>query len=303
MPLTVCIPVYNPGHFLTSAVESVLAQESVDLELIVIDDASEHPISDQLAGIHDSRLQVERNPHNLGMVKNWNRCLDLARGDPILLFHQDDRMRQGFLAHAMEALNRHPEAGFAFSNASIIDADGNTLGTHWSPNALPDHDTAMRGCDLIRLLLEHGNLVPCQTVIVRAAVYAQAGHFNRELGYTPDLEMWFRLARRTGVVYLSQPWVEIRRHPGQESTRFISTAREVDEVRRAFQSYFSSASGLGDSDGISISEARTLARHHLRRWIIGNIRQSLRQRRWQQAVDFGMCFARFQVETLRGLPC
>lgn len=301
MPLTVCIPAFNPGHFLTAAVESVLAQEGVEFELIVVDDASRSPISEQLKGVCDPRLRVERNPRNLGMVGNWNRCRDIARGDPVLLFHQDDRMRPGFLAHAVTALERCPEAGFVFCNVITIDRHGHPIGGHWSPNALPTNDTFICGSDLIRLLLSHGNLIPCQTVVVRAEVYAQAGHFDPELGYAPDLDMWLRLARQTGAYYLAQPWVEIRRHAGQESTRFIATAREVHEVRRAFLSHFSRTSSCGDS--VSDVEARMLVRNHLNRWILGSFRRALQCHRWRDAVAFGTCFARFRIATLTGSPC
>lgn len=284
--------------------QSVLGQSAVDLNLFIVDDcSSDTSISTVEQVVSDQRLWILKNDCRLGLVGNWNRCLDLSRSDPILLFHQDDRMRAGFLEHAVAALDRYPDAGFVFSNVETIDADGSALGGHWSPGVLPAEDGYIPGQDLIRLLLANGNIVPCQTVLARAAMYAQAGPFKSSFGYVPDLEMWLRFAQLSGAVYLAHPWVEIRRHPGQESARFIATAREVHEVRRAFQLYFSSAPGHGDSDGISMSEARTLARHHLHHWIIGNFRQSLRQRRWRHAVDFGMCFARFQLETFHGSPC
>ncbi len=298
-----CIPAYNSGPFILEAVQSVLSQSVADLELIVIDDASDRPTEAELDSVSDPRLRVVRNARNLGLVGNWNRCLETAQGDPIVIFHQDDRMRRGFLASGLAALDQHPEAGFVFGNIETIDADGALLGGHWSPEVLPTGDAFIAGEDLTRLLLAHGNVIPCQTVIARSETYAKAGRFDSSLEYAPDLEMWFRFARHSGAVYLARPLVEVRRHDGQESNRFIATAREVDEVRRAFLSYFTTSHGDHDTAPVPMREARRLARRHLRRWAFRNVRESIRRRRLTHAVAFTVSLARMSIATTFGSPC
>lgn len=300
MPLTVCIPVYNPGPYLLEAVQSVLDQRGVDLDLLVIDDASDAPIAPQLAAITDPRMRIERNPHNLGLVGNWNRCLALAMGDPVLLFHQDDRLRPNFLARAIALLERFPGAGFVFSNIESIDAQGQVFGGHWSPQKLPVSDGFIGGEDLIRTILAHGNIIPCQTVVVRAAAYAEAGHFNPSLHYTPDLEMWLRLASRWGAAYLADSLVEVRRHGDQVSNRFLGTDRELGEVRRAFLSFFAQ----DRVTGFSVTSAdKRLARDHLRHWSATSFRSALRSGDITRALHLCGGIIRMRTATLFGSPC
>lgn len=282
----------------------MLAQTGVDLELLVVDDASQPPIATQLADLHTSRVKQERNAQNLGLVGNWNRCLELATGDPVLLFHQDDRMRPGFLAKSVAMLERYPEAGFVFSNVVTIDASGRESGGHWSPQALPSADAYVPGGEVIRRLLAYGNFIPCQTVVVRAAAYSQAGWFDPRLGYTPDLDMWLRLASRWGAAYLADQLVEIRRHHGQESHRYMGTTREIDEVRRAFQSILMrlAAHDYTTEPPLPV-ESRRLARKHLQTAAMMGMKQSLRNHCWKQALGFAVLLARLRAAGWLGHPC
>lgn len=299
-PISVLIPTYRPGPYLREAAASVLAQEDVDLELIVVDDASPDPAAAVLAGLEDPRLRLVRNPVNLGLVGNWNRCLELATGDPILIFHHDDRLRPGYLARACAVLREQPEVGFVFSNVTVIDEHGIEQGGHWTPEALPNSDSFLTGSDLVGKLLASGNFIPCQTVVARRAAYLEAGPFNPELGYTPDLEMWLRLAMRWNAAYLADCWVELRRHQGQESQRFLGSAREIIEVRGAFHSYFRAA----EVADVPVSSTHLhLARRHLQRWARASLHDALRRRQWHRATQLMNAVAKVHILPVFGSPC
>lgn len=304
--LTVLIPTYRPGPYLREAVDSVLAQEGVDLELVVVDDASPEPAAGALAGLDDPRLHLVRNPVNLGLVGNWNRCLELATGDPVLIFHQDDRLLPGYLAKAAALLAADPTIAFVFSNLRRIDADGRPAGGHWSPGVLPPAPGTLAGAELIRLLLGHGNLVPCPSVVVRRSAYLAAGPFNPSLGYTPDLEMWLRLACLGRVAYLAEPGLEQRFHPGQESRRFMGSPAELEELRCAYRSFFALAeaavSPSRDAYRPSAADHRLL-QGHLRRWTWWRLRRSLRSGRILDALAFARGLLQLRLAAWRGEPC
>ncbi len=305
-PLSVLIPAYRPGPYLREAVASVLAQEGVDLHLLVVDDASPEPVAAGLAGIDDSRLRIVRNPVNLGLVGNWNRCLDLAEGDPILIFHQDDRLLPGYLARAVALLAADSSLAFVFSNLRRIDAAGQPAGGHWQPEALPAASVTLSSADLIRLLLAHGNLIPCPSVVVRRSAYAAAGRFNPDLAYTPDLEMWLRLARAGRVAYLAEPGLEQRVHPGQESSRFMGRPRELDELRRAYRSFFALAQAdPAPAAGAYLPAAddRRLVQAQLRRWASWRLRRSLRSGHLSDAAAFAQGLVQLRLAAARGEPC
>jgi len=304
--LTVLIPAYRPGAYLREAVDSVLAQEGVDLELLVVDDASPESVAASLAGMDDARLRIYRNPVNLGLVGNWNRCLTLAEGDPVLIFHQDDRLMPGYLARATALMVADPSLAFVFSNVLRIDAAGQPSGGHWAPEALPATSRSVPGAEMIRLLLARGNFITCPSVVVRRSAYAAAGPFNSELGYTPDLEMWLRLGLLGRVAYVAEPGYEQRIHPDQESRHFRGGPAELAELRHAYRSFFAlaeaAASPSRDSYRPSAADRRLL-QGQLKRWTSWRLRRSLRSGRMLDALAFARGLVQLRLAAWRGEPC
>jgi glycosyltransferase involved in cell wall biosynthesis len=90
--VSVCIPTYNGAKYLKECLDSVLAQTFTDFEVLIVDDKS----SDETLSIaqeyatYDPRFRVIQNECNLGLVGNWNRCVELAQGEWIKFIFQDD---------------------------------------------------------------------------------------------------------------------------------------------------------------------------------------------------------------------
>src|SRR5580658_942536 len=111
--VSVLMPTYNYAGFLPEAVESVLAQDFRDFELLIVDDCS----SDNTAEVvrpfcsRDARVHFAINSTNLGMADNWNHCLDQARGEYIKFLFGDDKLfhRQA-LGKMLALMGRHPSA-------------------------------------------------------------------------------------------------------------------------------------------------------------------------------------------------
>src|SRR5262249_24131117 len=90
--VTVCIPTYNGASYIGQSIESVLRQTYGNLEILVGDDANRcetAAIVRQYAR-KDSRIRIVINEVNLGLVSNWNRCVELATSDWIKFVLQDD---------------------------------------------------------------------------------------------------------------------------------------------------------------------------------------------------------------------
>ena len=92
--VSVLIPVYNGGRHLAECLDSILAQNFQDLEILIADDGS----SDNSAEIiktfaaRDVRIRWWKNPRNLGLAGNSNACLHEARGEYVKFVHQDDKL-------------------------------------------------------------------------------------------------------------------------------------------------------------------------------------------------------------------
>src|SRR3982751_3050681 len=89
--VTVCVPMYNGERYLAECIESILAQTYTDFQLLLVDDCSTdatRSIAESYAAA-DSRVRLIVNHTNLGLVGNWNRCIELATGEWIKFVFQD----------------------------------------------------------------------------------------------------------------------------------------------------------------------------------------------------------------------
>ncbi len=120
MPLvSVIIATLNDRAHLPRAVESVLSQTFFDIEIIVIDGASNDGTVDYLHSLHDERL-VWRSEPDGGIAQAWNKAVALARGDWLLFLGADDYVWDcDVIANAAPFL-RNSSAALAFGEVFIV---------------------------------------------------------------------------------------------------------------------------------------------------------------------------------------
>jgi len=114
--VSVCIPTYNCGNFLSHAIDSVLNQTFTDYELIICDNASIDDTEEIVKSYSDRRIRYFRNPTNLGMVGNWNRCIEKSTGKHVYILHADDLMLPENLDEKVRILDSNHSVGLVHSN-------------------------------------------------------------------------------------------------------------------------------------------------------------------------------------------
>jgi len=228
--LSVCIPAYNGALYLAEAMKSVLDQTFSDFELIVVDDASTDATVEIARSFHDPRIRRFCNRVNRGLVGNWNRCIELARGAYVCIFHQDDVMMPGNLAAKVSFLDSYPTAGFVHSNVLQVGPQGELLSEYWSPKLGPEDVGLQAGAVVLDKLLRGGNAVCAPSVVLRRACLDAVGPFDGRLPYTADWEMWMRTAVFVDVGYFIEPLVKYRRHESNETLKFLGPA----ELKHAY---------------------------------------------------------------------
>jgi glycosyltransferase involved in cell wall biosynthesis len=129
--ISVALCTYNGEQFLSRQLESIQQQIRTPDELLVCDDCS----SDRTIEIlHDFAaraafpVRITRNEHNLGFVANFERAIQLCQGDLIALCDQDDIWYPVRLERSLLDFTAHPEVGFVFSDADIIDQQDQSTG-------------------------------------------------------------------------------------------------------------------------------------------------------------------------------
>lgn len=213
--ISVLIPTCNYARFLPQAIESVLAQTTGDYELLISDDAS----SDDSAAVIEhyaalnSRIRYELHRTRLGMVQNWNHCLQRARGDYVKFLFGDDLLASDNALQQMSALlDDHPEATVAASPRLLIDANSRVTGV-WDDLSSGIHD----GAEVItRCLCKRSNLIGEPSTIMFRRSAAHRG-FDPAFRQIVDLEMWFHLLLQGGLVYANEPLCAFRRHESQQT--------------------------------------------------------------------------------------
>jgi glycosyltransferase involved in cell wall biosynthesis len=244
--VSVCIPSYNYARYLPDAVGSVLAQTFTDYELIIVDNRSTDNTEEVVAGFVRSGvpLRFHRNDRNLGQAGNFNRCIELARGQYVQLLCADDTLEPTCLAKLAAALDGHPSASLAGAARFIVDERLSQL----KILAYSDRFAEERGHDVILRCLLKGNLIGEPSSVMFRKDLAARG-FTERYRQIIDLEMWFHLLEQGDFVFLPEPLSKFRQHGGQQTWENLKDPTFFDDMWRIFNEYI-------DRDYIRMSPAR-----------------------------------------------
>jgi len=280
--LSICIPTYNGEQFIRETISSILSQTYRDFELVIVDDNSTDETVKIISEFDDPRIRLYRNQDQLGLVDNWNCCIGQSKGSLIQIFHQDDKMASQSAERVISQYHSNPDPGFLFSNLIEIDEHDQVNENTWNKDILPGKDTFFSGEVLFCSLISSGNWIPCSGVVVKADCYRRWGRFDQRLKYTPDLEMWLRLSLHTNSFFICEPLVYIRRHPDQETNRYLGKTQEVTEVWKAYQIVFTEQSQYITDIENKYFQALTF----LRKWSKMQVRWRLRKFKVFEALQF-----------------
>ncbi len=92
--ISICIPTYNGSRYIEKCIACCVDQTYRNIEIIINDDGSSDNTLELIEQFskQDTRIKLTQNNKNLGLVANWNRCLELASGQYIKWLFQDDLM-------------------------------------------------------------------------------------------------------------------------------------------------------------------------------------------------------------------
>ena len=227
--VSICVPAYNGARFLRDCLDSALAQTCADFELLVVDDAS----GDDTAALardyarRDRRVRIHENERSLGLVANWNRSVELARGTWIKLLFQDDRLEPQCLARMLEAAR--PGDLLVVTRRTIDFERGVTpaLRRAYDPylsrstlrgvfGGVPRIDAARFAANMVGRPRVNCIGEP-STLLVHRSAFERFGRFNPALVSLAGWELAARVAVHSGICYVDEALATIRVHPGSAS--------------------------------------------------------------------------------------
>ena len=120
------LPAYK-SDYLQDAIESILQQTLNDFELIIVDDASPYNLESIVKQYNDQRIVFHRNEVNIGgknLVMNWNKCIEYAKGEYVILASDDDIYSPFFLQQVDARIEEYPYVDIIRSRVNRIDSKG-----------------------------------------------------------------------------------------------------------------------------------------------------------------------------------
>lgn len=226
---SVMIPTFNCARLLVETLRGVLAQDPGPrwLQIEVVDDCSTRDDPAQVVReVGRGRVGFHRQPHNVGVARNFNACLRRATGHLVHVLHGDDRVLPGFYERVELAAHRHPEVGFLYARTFITDEAGGieALGPRVPALERPSRDAGP---------FLYGNVFFTPGVVVRRAFYEAQGGFLEHLVHTADWEMWVRAIAGAGGLVLNEPLACYRMFAANDTGRLARGAENLRDWLRA----------------------------------------------------------------------
>jgi glycosyltransferase involved in cell wall biosynthesis len=234
--VSICIPSYNYAAFLPQALDSALGQSARDLEVLVVDNGSDDGTMEILEGYarRDPRVVVRRNEANVGMMGNFNRCIELARGRYVKFLCADDTLEPRCVERLLSAMETTPGVRLAACARRYFGGSRDRVLGYASD------DRVAPGSEVIRDCFYRGNLLGEPTAVMFRRADAGTG-FDPRYHQAFDMELWLRLLDHGALAYLAEPLCGIREHGATGTFANLRTARvSSDKVRL----YAERASGL-----------------------------------------------------------
>jgi glycosyltransferase involved in cell wall biosynthesis len=238
LPLvSVCIPTFNAARWILNCVESARAQSYPRLEVLIIDDESTDETVELIRSIDDERIRLVVNEQNIGLARNWNKCVEMSRGDFIKFLFHDDILYPDCVEKMMRLLLSNKNVGLVFSPRDIIvEGDPESKLTKiWLQNCTTLHtrfqklEPVNHGRGLFVQYLQRGfrgNWIgEPSSVLIRKECFTRLGLFNPNLYQVCDVEMWLRIMFSYDIGFLPEKVTAFRFHSDSTSFRNITSRR------------------------------------------------------------------------------
>ncbi|MCZ2858504.1 glycosyltransferase family 2 protein [Blastococcus sp. VKM Ac-2987] len=189
--ISICIPAYNSARTVAETLESVLAQD-LDLEVVVLDNASEDGTGDIVRSFSDPRITVHRNESVLPIGDNWNRLVGLSTGSLVKIVCADDLIAAGSVAAQADILG-DPSVAIVSGKFDVVDEQGAVKETDLG---LPGLCGRVEPRELMRTIVRRGpaGFGPTAAAMFRRADFDRVGGIRGDLVFPMDVDLFARVA-------------------------------------------------------------------------------------------------------------
>lgn len=194
---SVVIPLYNKAAYIQKTLDSVLAQEFTDFEVIVVDDGSTDNGGKIIKSVKDSRINYFYQ-ENQGVSKARNKAIELASGEYLALLDADDLWNTHHLKIIDQLIIEHPKQKVFATGIRIQDQ----YGTQEAKYDLIDPDKKV--IDFFKNSLA-APILSGSTTVLHASIPKEIGYFDETILSSEDTDYWIRIGLKYPVVFTLKP--------------------------------------------------------------------------------------------------
>lgn len=235
--VTVCVPVRNGSRTIRRTLDSILAQDYPNIEVIVSDNCSTDATAQIVQDYAERGVKYYLNPKlEASGESNWNNGLALAQGPLIALYHADDIYTPTMVRRQVAFLQAHPTASAVFTMMQYIDEQDRPtrMGRSRLPGELAGREL-FPWPDFFNAVLKYGTFTPVPTMMTRREVIDAVGGFNwQQCRSASDIDLYLRMARQWGAIGLIREPLHWYRVSAQQGTALLARNRvELADFFRA----------------------------------------------------------------------
>lgn len=200
LPLvSIVTPSFNHMKYIEATMQSVLTQDYLNIEYIVVDGGSSDGTVDVVKK-YENKITWWVSEKDKGQTDAINKGFARATGDILAWINSDDTYEPGAISAAVNYLQEQPEVGMVYGDCNFINENGKVIGRFNSSQT--DY----------RLLRQGYVHIPQQTMFFRADLWKQVGPLDPSFYFAMDYDLWTRIAARSEIKYVPQTWANFRLH-------------------------------------------------------------------------------------------
>ena len=236
MKISVAIATYNGEKYLEKQLDSILKQDTIIVdEIVVCDDISNDKtieILDKHSHLYPNVFKVYQNENNLGSNKNFEKAISLCTGDFIFLADQDDIWKNDKIKKILDVFENNKTAEGVFSNADIIDDNDKLIHTKtiWDSVFFFEKELP-KPIDFFDLISKNGNVVTGATLCIKKSVKDFIFPFPE--GMLHDQWIASYLALKNVLYYSNENLISYRLHNNQQvGMKNINKIKKKERLKR-----------------------------------------------------------------------
>ncbi|SEH97837.1 Glycosyl transferase family 2 [Pseudomonas asplenii] len=207
--VSVVVIVYNQSNYIRECIQSILSQDYENFEVIVSDDASTDTTGAILKSLQEEnpdKIRLNLATANMGITRNCNAGLSMARGKYVAMFAGDDLMLPGRISKQVRFLEENPTYSICGSYVQIIDGNGRAVKVQKDKSGKKNPHYSLSD-----LIASNNSLAPVPGFMVRADSIPPSGYDNR-LPKASDSLFYYHVASKGDIFILKESLTKYRVH-------------------------------------------------------------------------------------------